>query len=757
VSGSCVSEECVHAEFAAVRDPEFPNLPPEDPTSCSSKPTRKSSLPAYIATLTAIALFASSQSTQAANYYINASGPLGNGSGSSAVDAADASSAAKYRAIVNAQSASGTTIVYAAGTYLYTPSMTAYNGVTHQGAGISQTTIKPAPGAITAEYQYTFYGGTGVTGWKIFDLTIDFDSVNQPAWTSGKTKNQAILLETPNNCTIQRIKFINIGCNDAEESFPICFNDSNAGAGTVSNCLIDSCIFTQPVVRGNTGGLTCILLYDLIANGVEVATSTVVSNCQFLDLNRPNNSDLEYAQCVSAPVVTGCYARSMDAFWYAEPGSGHPPDDFWNYETCTISNNTINNCGPVAYIAIHSNGTMTGPIVIKNNIVGLNTDSYYSFGIGDGGPQGTVLLEEGGGTPPLGNFMVTGNTFIAPPSYSVNPAMCWAESTGYTIPNLTVTNNVMHDFPGGGTELAVNTSAVTGSYTHTGNTFASGAYTIPGPPAIVSPPSSPTPTPSPTPAPRPYKGVPAPVPGSVYASNYDLGGQGVGYSDSVGANPGVYRSDGVDLKATSDAPAGTGYVLGWRTTGEWTNYTVNVSQAVSYAVSARVESAFNTAKFHISVDGKTVIPSVTVPLTGPWDTASSWITMNLGSIPLTAGKHVVQVYVDAPWFDWNYLTFAAPAPTPTPTPIGTPSPNDTKVTTVGPAITDSAKNLWQLTSNAQVSLNGTVISYTAHVVEVAYVNGTVWQLNASGNWYSFTPTGALGAGPTINSPLPKSA
>jgi Pectate lyase superfamily protein/Carbohydrate binding module (family 6) len=175
-----------------------------------------------------------------------------------------------------------------------------------------------------------------------------------------------------------------------------------------------------------------------------------------------------------------------------------------------------------------------------------------------------------------------------------------------------------------------------------------------------------TSTSTPPPNSGPYKGIAAPLPGIVYASNYDLGGQGVGYQDSQDGNPGAYRTDGVDLKLTSDtASAGTGYVLGWRTAGEWNRYTVN-AQAGKYTVSARVQSAFNTGKFHVTIDGSTVIAPVSVPLTGPWDIASSWKTVNLGTVTLTAGSHVVTVLVDAAWFDLNYLSFVAVLSTPTP-------------------------------------------------------------------------------------------
>jgi hypothetical protein len=81
------------------------------------------------------------------------------------------------------------------------------------------------------------------------------------------------------------------------------------------------------------------------------------------------------------------------------------------------------------------------------------------------------------------------------------------------------------------------------------------------------------------------------------------------------------------------------------------------------------------------------------------------------------------------------------------------SPNNTVVTTVGPTITDATGSVWAITAAAQVTLNGNVISYTSGVVEIAYVNGVVWQRNNAGNWYSFNANGSLGIGPTKTSPL----
>ena len=53
----------------------------------------------------------------------------------------------------------------------------------------------------------------------------------------------------------------------------------------------------------------------------------------------------------------------------------------------------------------------------------------------------------------------------------------------------------------------------------------------------------------------PYGGTPAAVPGTIQAANYDTGGQGVAYNvGTVYGTADSYRSDGVDLEATTDPP-----------------------------------------------------------------------------------------------------------------------------------------------------------------------------------------------------------
>ena len=99
------------------------------------------SLPLPVFVLSALLFLAASFSVEAANFYINAAGARGDGSGASAENAADASPG-KYNAIVQARKTPGTVIVYAPGTYYDFPALPMYSGVTHQGAGVDSTIIK---------------------------------------------------------------------------------------------------------------------------------------------------------------------------------------------------------------------------------------------------------------------------------------------------------------------------------------------------------------------------------------------------------------------------------------------------------------------------------------------------------------------------------------------------------------------------------------------------------------------------------------
>jgi uncharacterized protein involved in high-affinity Fe2+ transport len=135
----------------------------------------------------------------------------------------------------------------------------------------------------------------------------------------------------------------------------------------------------------------------------------------------------------------------------------------------------------------------------------------------------------------------------------------------------------------------------------------------------------------------PYGGTAAAVPGTVQAENYDTGGQGVAYNvTSVNGSANSYRSDGVDLEATTDT--GGGYDLGWTAAGQWFKYTVNVATAGTYTVGLRLAApAAVTDALHIDNSaGTNLSGDVTAPATGgyqTWVTVTATVTLPPGCRP----------------------------------------------------------------------------------------------------------------------------
>ncbi len=157
----------------------------------------------------------------------------------------------------------------------------------------------------------------------------------------------------------------------------------------------------------------------------------------------------------------------------------------------------------------------------------------------------------------------------------------------------------------------------------------------------------------------PFGGTAAAAPGTVYAANYDTGGQGVAYNvTSVNGSANSYRSDGVDLEATADTQNNTGAGtddMGWTTPGQWFNYTVNVATAGTYTVAFRVSSPYGIADaLHIdNASGTNLSGSVTIPNTGGYQT---WTTVD-ASVTLPAGQQTLRVDQDSNGWNFHFMTF----------------------------------------------------------------------------------------------------
>jgi hypothetical protein len=141
------------------------------------------------------------------------------------------------------------------------------------------------------------------------------------------------------------------------------------------------------------------------------------------------------------------------------------------------------------------------------------------------------------------------------------------------------------------------------------------------------------------------------IPGIIQAENFDNGGEGVAYHDTYLSNEGDsnYRSDeGVDLFSGGTALPGA-ILIGGIKTGEWLEYTINVTQAGIYNISFSVASSGNGGKFHILVNGinKTNLSGgvdyMNVPNTNGW---FSFRLINMTNVSLAKGIQLISIYMD---------------------------------------------------------------------------------------------------------------
>jgi len=226
----------------------------------------------------------------------------------------------------------------------------------------------------------------------------------------------------------------------------------------------------------------------------------------------------------------------------------------------------------------------------------------------------------------------------------------------------------------------------------------------------------------------PYGGTARAIPGTIQAEDYDTGGEAVAYHDATSGNSGgQYRSDGVDIEATTDT--GGGYDVGWIDTGEWLAYTVNVATSGTYTLEARAASLSTGGTLHVEMDGVNVSGTVTLPSTGGWQ---NWTSVTK-SVPLTAGLHVMRVAIDSAGFNLNFVRFTS-GPIGTcgtlpgvPTGLSSPSKTSSSVSLSWNAQTPSTN----CTVQYRVFQNGT------QVTQVSTASATIGGLAANTS-YSFT-------------------
>jgi len=173
---------------------------------------------------------------------------------------------------------------------------------------------------------------------------------------------------------------------------------------------------------------------------------------------------------------------------------------------------------------------------------------------------------------------------------------------------------------------------------------------------------------------RPYGGIPAPIPGTVQAENFDEGPAGLAYYDTTPGNQsGAYRQTDVDIEGTTDG--GPGHNLARTRSREWLQYTVDVAATGTYTFETRVAVVGSGARFHLEVDGVDRTGSLAIPDTGGWQ---AWRTIVGPAVALTSGQRRIRIVFDTASagggvgnYNWFRFTASPPtAPPPATTPYG---------------------------------------------------------------------------------------
>ncbi|MFL2532120.1 MAG: carbohydrate-binding protein, partial [Porticoccaceae bacterium] len=149
--------------------------------------------------------------------------------------------------------------------------------------------------------------------------------------------------------------------------------------------------------------------------------------------------------------------------------------------------------------------------------------------------------------------------------------------------------------------------------------------------------------------PGPFFGSPMPIPTNgdhnlptsapdnrLYASDYDIGGEGISYHDTGAINLGeAYRpSEGVDVESSNEGHTSVGFFED----EEWLQYTIDVAQAGNYIVTLRTASA-GGGFISLESDCRKLTDNLATPDTGWWDI---WQDITV-DVTLEAGEQKLRV------------------------------------------------------------------------------------------------------------------
>lgn len=189
----------------------------------------------------------------------------------------------------------------------------------------------------------------------------------------------------------------------------------------------------------------------------------------------------------------------------------------------------------------------------------------------------------------------------------------------------------------------------------------------------------------------PYESV-FQIPGVIEAGRYDKfeggKGQNISYLDVSPGNNGDFRLDeDVDTQLTAQE----GATIGWISSGEWVEYSVNVETSGLYDVTFRYASGNSAGggPFHFEVDGVAISAPISMSSTNGWNT---WRDGTIENVELNAGNHILRLVVNSGEFNLGRMTFTNVGALDYVVPIADAGPNMTVVLPAGSVTLDGSQS-----------------------------------------------------------------
>jgi endoglucanase len=155
-----------------------------------------------------------------------------------------------------------------------------------------------------------------------------------------------------------------------------------------------------------------------------------------------------------------------------------------------------------------------------------------------------------------------------------------------------------------------------------------------------------------------------PLPGKVFATEYDLGQNNYAYFDKDVVNingtqftpwnkGGAMRNDGVDIEKCNDKIT-NGFNVCFIDDTEWLQYTFELSSKNIFDVDIRYSSQVSGGKLYLEDETGRISEPITIPSSGGVNT---WNTVTLKKVTIKQGTHKIKVYFEKGNFKLNYLDF----------------------------------------------------------------------------------------------------